>query len=510
MKSTIGLSMILSVMLCVSCNKNEPDVLQEVVKINILPSVEINQDEYTPLRSASVKDSLIYAIQIYEEGVPCYYGLFNDVSKMEIALTTNKNYVLKIAAYQNGSGSGLKNTENNGLITYYLPDTVSLLNKFVEGNKLSGISSVRNVQLTDNKYSQYPEIDVFYQEKEVSITKGMSNIEIPLKRTGFGLGISVDGLSTGKIEVYFAGDTIHLTPSIKSYFTIRSFIGGTKGLDDVAKVDTYFVNTNIAVKWIGNNGTVVTASKTIKIKRNYQLPLYINFNTTDAGITLDSWQNDIADSIIKNNIPTLGLIAWFPFNGNANDESGNSNNGIIIGNVKLTSDRKSKVESAYEFPGIAFNYIQIPDNPTLSLNIFTINAWIYTSTDYGSGFIVSKNRDVVNGHYSLHVDYVRAMVSYSGSNGTVIVNSPAIGEWHMITGIVVGNKATFYIDGLLKNENVISANFTCSGSAPLAIGMQFYSGIPSSYTYPFKGKIDDIGIWNRALTQEEITKLHNP
>ena len=183
--------------------------------------------------------------------------------------------------------------------------------------------------------------------------------------------------------------------------------------------------------------------------------------------------------------------------------------GLIIGNLKLTSDRKGKVESAYEFPGVAFNYIKIPDNPTLYLNNYTINAWVYTSTDYGSGFIVSKNRDVVNGHYSLHVDYVRAMVNYSGSNGTVIVDAPGIGEWHMITGSVAGNHAAFYIDGILKNENEISANFSYFGLEAMAIGMHFYSGITNSYTYPFKGKIDDVGIWNRALTQEEITKLYN-
>jgi len=509
MKKPNSLTMLLLAITGFACNNDYADRLSENVKICILPTVEINQDEYTPLRSTGSEDSLIYAVQIYEEGIPCYYGLFNDVSKMEIALTTNKNYVLKIAAYQNGSGSGLKNTENDGLITYYLPDTVCLLNKFVEGDRLTGISSVSNAQLTDNKYSQYPEIDVFYQEKEVSITKGVSNIEIPLKRTGFGLGISVDGLNTGNIEVYFAGDTIHLTPSIKSYYTIRSFIGGTKGLDDVAKVDTYFVNTNISVKWIGNNGTVVTASKTIKIKRNYQLPLYINFNSTDAGITLDSWQNDIADSIIKSSIPTLGLIAWFPFSSNAVDQSGNGYVGTVHG-ATLTMDRFGNTNSAYSFNG-SDNYISTDIN-LVNQNKISLSAWFSTinsvsnSTDHptmiGSRLAQTRFTGLGFNEDGLYFDIMNDLYGLRIWDKS---SSPADGVWHQIVGTYDGKNGKIYFDGLLINSDTLSIN-TAIIQASVIFGLDQIQNNGNRY---WKGSIDDIGIWNRVLTQEEITKLYN-
>ena len=54
---------------------------------------------------------------------------------------------------------------------------------------------------------------------------------------------------------------------------------------------------------------------------------------------------------LPSNIPTSGLIAYYPFNGNANDESGNSNNGSVLG-ASLSGDRFGNENSAYTFNGI--------------------------------------------------------------------------------------------------------------------------------------------------------------
>ena len=53
-------------------------------------------------------------------------------------------------------------------------------------------------------------------------------------------------------------------------------------------------------------------------------------------------------------VPTNGLVGWWPFNGNANDESGNGNNGTVNG-ATLTSDRFGSINSAYSFNGINNN-----------------------------------------------------------------------------------------------------------------------------------------------------------
>src|ERR1700721_3520704 len=70
-----------------------------------------------------------------------------------------------------------------------------------------------------------------------------------------------------------------------------------------------------------------------------------------------------------------GLVAYYPFNGNANDASGNGNNGNVAG-ATLTADRFGNPNSAYSFNGKS-NYIRVPNSDSLQLtNDFTLTAWI--------------------------------------------------------------------------------------------------------------------------------------
>jgi hypothetical protein len=75
-------------------------------------------------------------------------------------------------------------------------------------------------------------------------------------------------------------------------------------------------------------------------------------------------------------VPTNGLVGYWPFNGNANDESGNGNNGVVNG-ASLTTDRFGNANSAYSFNGSS-NYIQISDASALRLSEtdYTISVWI--------------------------------------------------------------------------------------------------------------------------------------
>lgn len=83
-------------------------------------------------------------------------------------------------------------------------------------------------------------------------------------------------------------------------------------------------------------------------------------------------------------IPTDGLVAYYPFNGNANDESGNGNNGTVNG-ATLTTDRHGNPNSSYNFRG--FNYgdkITIPNNSSLSFsNEISISLWTKQASQSG-------------------------------------------------------------------------------------------------------------------------------
>lgn len=498
------LSLFLFVLIGFSCTKMDSDESHETVKINLLPTVGINQDSYTPLRSSNVVDT-VYAVQIYEEGTPYYYGLFNDVKKMSIALTTNKKYTIKVASYQNGSGSGLKSLIQNGITSYYLPDSLALLNKFFQGDKLKGISSVKNVKLKDNKNSQYPQIDVLYQESDVTVTKGMSSVEIPLKRTGFGLGISVDGLTTGKIDVFFAGDTIHLTPTNNSYFSIRSFAGGENGLIDVAKEDSYFENSDIRVKWTGTNGSIVSASKTIKLKRNYQLPLSLNLNTSNQNLSIEGWYG----------IPANGLVAWYPFNGNGNDESGKGKNGTVNGAV-LTTDRNGNVNSAYSFDGI---------DDFISTNLYgpegtaerTISFWAKPlSTVTSEGYVIGYGSKLGGEAFSVNISYSGQYFRTDICGSCKIYTNKSVRDyWHFYTIVLPALTTPMVQDVIMYMDGVLLTSFTYKdqtlfrlntvNTIPLNIGRSLNTGDLQN----FKGSIDDIGVWNRALTKDEVLSLYN-
>jgi hypothetical protein len=203
----------------------------------------------------------------------------------------------------------------------------------------------------------------------------------------------------------------------------------------------------------------------------------------------------------------FGLVAFYPFNGNPMDESGNQNNGTVNGNVELTTGRKNESNGAYSFSGEPFNYIEIPHNSNLNLDDFTLNAWVYTDSDFANGYILNKGRDIVNGTYRLGVNFVGATVQYGSTNGAGISQIPSINTWHMITGVVSGNNAKLYVDGVLAKEETLASNFTCTDSSPLTIGMHYYPGVPSSWAYPYKGKLDDIKIYNRPISENEIQLL---
>ncbi len=106
-------------------------------EIDTIISVQLNpsfitlcegSNEPMKMKSATADTVQVYAVQVYENEVPYYYGLFTDVSKMQIALTTSKTYKFKIAAYKAGTGKGLKTLVDAEGVNYYLPTKLSVKN----------------------------------------------------------------------------------------------------------------------------------------------------------------------------------------------------------------------------------------------------------------------------------------------------------------------------------------------------------------------------------------------
>jgi len=217
---------------------------------------------------------------------------------------------------------------------------------------------------------------------------------------------------------------------------------------------------------------------------------------------------------IPSYVPTNGLVGWWPFNGNANDESGNGKNGVLNsgnnGTALYTIDRNGFKSAALSFSSnTTWNslgpYVEIMGTNTLNLTAYSINIWIKPSTTCLTGELVNKGPDNV-GFLSriqsplagIAFGSLPQYVDYPFSVSTV--------QWTMLTfNRNISGNSELFINGSLV--------YTSSSSTPKNNNFNFaFGAMPSGGTngsfYPYQGFLDDIAIYNRSLTQQEVTALY--
>jgi hypothetical protein len=214
---------------------------------------------------------------------------------------------------------------------------------------------------------------------------------------------------------------------------------------------------------------------------------------------------------VPNYVPTNGLVGWWPFNGNANDQSGNGNNGTVNG-ATLSTDRSGNVNSAYYFGGngkyIDLGSAGLTSNPdTCSFSVWTLLDSLYVGL-FGQTSVIMTKR-----HLDAGPSWTTIQVN-SGSFVNVCIDRPSTidnlpynkktvrGQWVNIIVLKERNRYSLYVNGLFYKDTLISYNHVGSSS-------NMYVGHSGAWNTFYYGKIDDIGIWNRALTQQEITNLYN-
>jgi hypothetical protein len=218
---------------------------------------------------------------------------------------------------------------------------------------------------------------------------------------------------------------------------------------------------------------------------------------------------------------TQGLVGYWPFCGNANDDSGNGNNGTVNG-ATLTTDRFGNSNSAYSFNGLN-NLIRIPHQNALNLigdysisvwykgnyqNIFNDN-WVFIAKRDDNGTCCSPNvpYDVFipfnSTNYAVPaMAYANGSYSFSGPPNT---SSISLDQWQNLLITNTSDLLKFYINGELIFSENISSTLRAPNTADLLIG-SVNRELGAEW---MNGKLDDIGIWNRALTQSEVTQLYN-
>jgi hypothetical protein len=220
------------------------------------------------------------------------------------------------------------------------------------------------------------------------------------------------------------------------------------------------------------------------------------------------------------------LIAWYTFDNDVLDHSGNNNN-VIFNNASLTSGKKGLEKTAYNFDG-AGNYMQVANSASLNVPEITIYALVkpngfYQSKCHGNRIISKGFNDYDNGRIDLGFDDA-AYYNYEGCDAPVQNNFQnfygsygdgvnATGatnfsdyiqtnQWYGIVYTYDGVYSNLYVNGILVNQVKQSTTFN-SNSYPLYIGRNQ----DPQYPYYFNGVIDEIKIFKKALSASEAAEL---
>ncbi len=220
---------------------------------------------------------------------------------------------------------------------------------------------------------------------------------------------------------------------------------------------------------------------------------------------------------------TSGLIAHWPFNGNANDASGNGYNGTAT-NVTYITGLNGISNTAALFNGTS-SYVDVAYQSGLNLTSFSICAVVkingyYTGTCQGN-ILLQRGADFQSGHYTLqfsdnafnscNVSDTSKHVFYSHVRNKVPLNStlqytPTIvsGNWYCVVSTFENDTMRIYVNGVLKNTVQLSSGALGTSTDGLSIGAS-RMGSFIQFPYWLNGAIDDLRLYNRVLSAGEVS-----
>lgn len=218
-------------------------------------------------------------------------------------------------------------------------------------------------------------------------------------------------------------------------------------------------------------------------------------------------------------VPTNGLVGWWPFNGNANNEL-NSNEVSVVNGATLTTDRFGLEGRAYAFDGIS-NDIVTGSYGAPGTGI-SVSFWYKTSQITQGNYMIcwggnawASFFEIINNHWSAQTAgpcYTPALTGGGTLISKGIPTYPSADVWHHCVVILpVGaqslNDAKFYFDNFQLTETCSYANYG-AGTPNISTNnlIKFGSGY-QAWANHFEGNLDDVGVWNRELTSQEIADL---
>ena len=274
--------------------------------------------------------------------------------------------------------------------------------------------------------------------------------------------------------------------------------------------------------------TSISFTFTARLPSKQRIISYMKLNTQSAYtvslliIGLGLAVNGHSQSFLTN-----GLVAYYPFNGNAGDASGNGNNGVVHG-AQLENrfgDRFGNTNATYYF-NETDSYISIPDSPSLNPpTAISVSAWIKMDSNYvpakaNAGIVTKWGADSsMTGQWELGETLsgtplqpgFSALVMFGASAPQTGLRTDYVtpwsgGEWHNLLMTYDGTTLILFQDGKVVSIQVGGGGSLAVYAQAVEIGRTVH-GANGSDSY-FSGYIDDVRIYSRALSTNEVQQLY--
>ncbi len=338
--------------------------------------------------------------------------------------------------------------------------------------------------------------------------------------TDFPFGLSVN--SSGNVTALFSkGDDFTAENILQSaplsvnqwYFITAAYSANNEiglyinGVQAASAAINYAVSTN------GQNWTIGSASQEnlsgCPVTNTHANGMIDEVKIHNTALTAAQVLNEY-------NTSSNNLVAYYPFNGNADDAIG-TNNGTVNG-ATLATDRFGNANSAYSFDGVD-DVVIVPNNTALNFSgDFTISLWSKSPVSQANTDLVDKGMlekwDDLNVNigypFGIRYNYLTnsaVFVRYDGTTVKRVEGNTAINDnqWHYITATLSGAMLSFYIDGVLQNSLTDFTDLTnITNSKNLHFGNRQPGG-SNQYT----GVLDEVKIHNTALTAAQILNEYN-
>lgn len=329
-------------------------------------------------------------------------------------------------------------------------------------------------------------------------------------------------LNSTDTNPFFTGNPL-VTPILfsgKTYFASCT-VGGCESSRVSTAIGVYPCQTSVVhgtgylAPNVFSQGQTIVSQKDITQRGFYRAS---NSITLNPGFQVGSNELFIAEIGTCATMPENGLVAYYPFNnGSMNDESGNSNH-ATNNEATLIADRRNATYSAYYFNGTNA-WLNTP-MVQYSGGGYTVSAWVKPEFTANQEYVILQNRGTTPGSgrsFTLHYQYSTGRWGFALDGDGIYIGkqapSPNTTNWIHVVGVWSGGTSAFfnsnqfkvYVNGVLLSANSIDiggANRDSIGSGTVAIGLH------QAWNSYFRGAMDDIRIYNRALTDAEVQSIY--